>query len=118
MSIISLHDIDRAALFYLTKNECVEVLSAQEAFLYANQYLLPCDEEVDDLGRNRTDRAFLRLCDLAYVYDSMSNVPNSEFKSLSCKKVGDNYHVRLVLSNETLEMELFDMVELLQQRMP
>jgi len=73
------------------------------------------EEEFDEFGRNYTDRLFIRFC--ASVFDQVEwDDNNTNFKSLSCKKKGEQYIARLELTDETLEMELSEMVALLEQR--
>lgn len=98
-------------VFFLTKSEYVEIASINEVFNYSNQCLLPCEEELDGFSRNRTDRLFIRLCNRVDLFCT-----EDTFKSLSCKKDGDRYIARLELSDKTLELELTEMVELLEQR--
>jgi hypothetical protein len=103
-------------MFFLTRTDGVEITSFEEVFNCGNQCLLDPkrpDLEFDRFGRNYLDRQFVGLCEVIYIcFLCNSNM----FQSLSCKKDGDKYIVRLQLSNETLELELNEMIELIVQR--
>ena len=111
-------------MFFLTRDGDIEILhsddeSEWELFHFANQYLIKtCFEEgLDGFGRNYTDKLFIRLCFAIYFYVILTKRESViRFQSLSCKKVGDQYIARLELTNETLEMELSEMVALLEER--
>jgi hypothetical protein len=103
-------------MFFLTRTDGVEISSFEEVFNCANQCLLDTrrpDLEFDRFGRNYLDRQFVGLCQVIYIYLLCNQ---DIFQSLSCKKDGNKYIVRLQLSNETLESELTEMVELIAQR--
>ena len=109
-------------MFFLTRDGDIEISHSDDdwehcLFHYANQVSLPgCHlvEGVDEFGRNRIDRLFIRLCVLIHVYV----ICNTEimFKSLSCKKDGSEYRVHLELNNETLEQSLAEMVSVFERR--
>jgi hypothetical protein len=111
-------------MFFLTRDGDIEILHSDDEwewglFNYANQCLYEHNcitEELDVFGRNFTDKLFRRLCTLSHIiWVGCKKVVS--FQSLSCKKVNDQYIARLELSNETLEMELSEMVALLEQRL-
>lgn len=78
----------------------------------ANQFLYERPKEtLDKFGRNYLDKMFVQLC--IYIYNPTKK---HEFKSLSCKKVGDEYMVRLERGDEILEMELLAMVALFEEQ--
>jgi len=103
-------------MFFLTKTDGVEISSFEEVFNCGNQCLLNPrrpDLEFDRFGRNYTDRLFVELCMTIYI---LFHDEERRFKSLFCKKVGDQYSVRLKLSDEIFEMELSEMIATLAQR--
>jgi hypothetical protein len=103
-------------LFFLTKDESIEIFHSDndweyELLHYGNQCRgIGKKEETDEFGRNYTDRLFVRLCLLVYVKS------RKIFRSLSCRKVDERYIARVELSDETLEMELSEMVALFEER--
>ena len=110
--------------FFLTRDGDIEILHSDdrwewELFHFVDQQhgVRMEDEELDMFGRNYTDKLFIRLCYVVHGYVIFTLKRSNPFQSLSCKKVGDQYIARLVLSNETLEMELSEMVALLEKRM-
>ena len=105
-------------MFFLTRDGDIKIVHSETdpvttidepaLFHYANQccFERPFPKEsVDVFGRNYTDKLFIRLCEIVYCL-----APYLGFKSLTCKKVDDQYVVRLELRDETLEMELGEMV--------
>ena len=107
---------DKEKMFFLTRTDGVEITSFEEVFNCGNQALLDPrrpDLDFDRFGRNYTDRQFVELCMTIYL---LFICEEGQFQHLSCRKVGEQYIVRLELSNETLEMELSEMVALLPQR--
>jgi hypothetical protein len=98
---------DKEKMFFLTKTEQVEITSFEELFNCGNQCPIDHNVEVDRFGRNLIDQSFVHLCDMIYLYLSCKA---DSFKSLSCKRVGDKYAVCLLLRDETLEMELNEML--------
>jgi hypothetical protein len=85
---------------------------------YAWQYICSnTKEEFDEFGRNYTDRLFIRFCAAVFDIVDWDKEENSKFKTLSCKKNGEGYIAHFELTDETLEMELCAMVELLEQRL-
>ena len=110
-------------MFFLTRDGDIEITTVgfpdqgQKGLAhYEQQYIRAYSkDEFDEFGRNYTDRLFIRFC--AVVFDFVDWGENTTFQSLSCKKVNDQYIARLELSNETLEMELSEMVALLEQRL-
>jgi hypothetical protein len=109
-------------MFFLTRACAIEIPHSDDEwehglFHYANQCSLPGGHlvaDLDEFGRNQIDKLFIRLCLIVHIY-VMGN-DDVKFKRLSCKKIGARYVTRLEFSNETLEMELPEMVALLEQR--
>ena len=109
-------------MFFLTRDGDIEITSfgypkyeKNGLYHYSRQGMYAeSEEELDVFGRNYTERQFIRLC--CFVFGYLMD-KEKMFQSLSCKKVGDQYIARLELSNETLEMELSEMVVLLEKRM-
>ena len=81
---------DKGKMFFLSKEEQIEITSYEELFNCANQCLIDYDVEVDRFGRNKIDMLFVRLCMAIH-----SLCTAEEFKSLSCKKDGDVYRTRV-----------------------
>ena len=82
-------------------------------YYYARQSVQAnSNEDVDEFGRNYIDRLFIRLCDAVF-----GRVMGKEetFVSLSCENTGENYEVRLELTDEILEMGLAEMVALFEK---
>ena len=107
---------NREKMFFLTRTDGVEISSFEEVFNCGNQALYDPkrpDLEFDRFGRNYLDRQFIALCEVIYYFFLEQK---DSFKHLSCKKVGGHYIVRLELNNETLEMELSEMVTAMSQR--
>ena len=75
-------------------------------FHYGNQVLNINDrsDEPDDFGRNLIDRSFIALCLTLYIY-----APYVQFKSLTTRKDGDRYMVRVRYDDVDLEMEVVEM---------
>ena len=110
-------------MFFLTRDGDIEIFHSDDEwewglFHYVNQVITDesFKEKSDHFGRNYTDNLFIRFCFAVHMY-WVQNKEMFSFQSLSCKKVGDQYIARLVLSNETLEMELSEMVVLLEERL-
>jgi hypothetical protein len=105
-------------MFFLTRDGDIEITCVKKLlFHYANQCLLGNtwkSKDLDDFGRNYYDKTFIRLCIDVYSYVCYEE---EKFKSLSCKKTGDEYIVRLEFGEEILEMELVQMAEYLEQKM-
>jgi hypothetical protein len=106
-------------IFFLTREEYVEVtayghpkLEDGSLYYYSCQIWYGYDGISDEFGRNEIDRQFVLLCNNLFVYFS----GQEEFKSLSCKKIGERYVVRLESSKETLEMGLSEMIDLFDER--
>jgi hypothetical protein len=109
-------------MFFLTRDGDIEITEYDKLFYYGNQCLADgsrVKEEPDVFGRNYTDKLFIQLCIIVHIH--LVYAPNT-FQSLSCKKVGERYEVRLELlgdqftGDETLEMELSEMVALFEER--
>jgi len=83
---------------------------------YGNQVLNINDRsaEVDDFGRNLKDRLFIGICLTLYIYAQM---PSIKFKSLSTRKDGDKYLVRVQYNDSDLEMEVEEMFNYLHQKL-
>ena len=110
----SCDDIER--MFFLTRTDGVTLSTFDEVFNCGNQALYDPkrpDLEFAGFGRNYLDRQFVALCEVLYY---MLLEQKDSFVALSCKKVGGQYIVRLELSNETLEMELSEMVAMMSLR--
>jgi hypothetical protein len=101
-------------MFFLTRDGDIEI-TYTDVFHYANQCLYEqcITEELDKFGRNYVDKLFIWLCNLVHLLPTVADV---DVERLSCKKDGDRYIVRLQLSNETLELELSEMVALLERK--
>jgi hypothetical protein len=103
---------DKEKMFFLTKEEQVEITSYEELFNCANQCLIDYDVDVDRFGRNRVDVLFVRLCMAVHSLFS-----TTDFESLSCKKHGNIYRVRVEWSNGgILDMELSALVEVVEHQ--
>ena len=108
-------------MFFLTRDGDIEITQygypkyeVGGVYHYSRQGVLAeTEEELDEFGRNCTDRQFIRLC--GFVFGLLMNKENT-FQSLSCKKIDDQYIARLELTDETLEMELSEMIPFLAQR--
>jgi len=115
-------------MFFLTRDGDVEITEVgfppekfpdvKGLFYYGNQVLQnhgtkSDDPEFDIFGRNRIDRQFIHLC--LSVFGLTMDIEDA-FISLSCKKVDDKYAVRLQLTDETLEAELPEMIQLVEER--
>ena len=107
-------------MFFLTRDGDIEITTfgypkCENGGLY-HYYRQGIDvqnlNELDEFGRNRIDRQFIRLC--GFVFGYLMNNENT-FQSLSCKKVGDQFVARLELTGMTLEYELEFMVELIEK---
>jgi hypothetical protein len=110
-------------MFFLTRDGDIEILHSDDdwewdIFNYANQCLMEnrISEKVDVFGRNYIDKLFIRLCLLIHLYWCYVKDHGVAFKLLACNKIDDNYIVRVVFSNETLEMELSEMAVLFEER--
>ena len=110
-------------MFYLTRDGDVEVTFVgfpnmdMVGGLYHYAWQSICaytTEEFDEFGRNRIDRLFIQFCQA--VFNLVDWEENGSFKKLSCKKVGDQYMARLELVDETLQMELSEIVQVLEKR--
>ena len=125
VKVISKQQI-KDGLFFLTRDGDVEIrhsagnktVDEPALFHYANQWLAerPLTKDIDEFGRNYTDKLFIRLCIVVLNYVNVILPYPHTFVALSCKKVGEQYVAKLELSNETLEMELAEMVALLEAR--
>ena len=115
-------------MFYLSRDGDIEItfLGFINAHLtrnglyglywYARQSICASSkEELDEFGRNHTDRTFILLCDAVFNIAGCDD-KNTSFKSLSCKKQGEQYIARLELTDETLEMEMSEMIPVLHRR--
>jgi len=112
-------------MFFLTRDGDIEITSYgfpeinAGLYYYGGQCLRnygtkPDDPEFDEFGRNRIDRQFVLLC-MDVIWLLMDN-NGATFISLSCKKADDKYIVRLQLTDETLEAELLEMIQLVEKR--
>ena len=111
-NLVSPVHLTKDNVFKMTEVVPIEITHPGDLFSIANQGVVEHRSyEPDKYGRVFIDKQFCRLCCLVHVEEV------DMFQSLSCKKNGDKYIVRLELTNETLEMELTEMVALLEQRM-
>jgi hypothetical protein len=103
-------------MFFLTRTDGVEITSIEDVFNCGNQALYDPqrpDLEYDRFGRNYTDRQFVELC-MTIWFLSLQEI--IVFKFLSCKKINGQYIIHLELADETLEMELNEMMALFEER--
>jgi hypothetical protein len=107
-------------VFFLTKEGHVEVtayghpkLEDGSLYWFADQSWHGNSGVPDGFGRNQIDIWFVQLCNTLFGYLMCKE---ETFRLLSCKKDNDRYIARLELTDETLEMELGEMVELLEKR--
>jgi len=116
-------------MFFLTRDvdedTPVEIAGAVGLYHYGNQCLLDrllTDKEaIDEFGCNYLDKMFIRLCGLIWVIETPFFIGLMEkeevaFKSLSCRKDGDRYIVKVVLQDEVVEKELVEMVRFFEGR--
>ena len=115
--------------FLLTRDHTVEITSVGggyddvpmyekgSLFHYANQCEGMRDtepnEKVDRFGRNYLDRLFVRLCLYIYLYV----FPDNPFKSLTSRKDGDRYMVRVQYDDVDLEMEVVEMFHYFDEKL-
>ena len=107
--------------FFLTRDHNVEITTMGGGygdvpihekgclFFYANQvmYQKP-SSEIDNFGRNYLDQLFIDLCAGIHVFVYCSE-PRKVFKSLTTRKEGDRYLVRLQYDDMEMEMEVEEM---------
>jgi len=105
---------DKDKFFFLTRDGDIEVTEYDKLFYFGNQCLAGSrvTEQIDEFGRNYTDKLFIRLCLIAHIYLVGKE---DTFKSLSCRKDGERYIARLELVGMTLEYELGFMVDLVER---
>ena len=82
-------------------------------FFYANQVLynnpIKNPDGVPDMfGRNYLDQLFIALCMQLHIF-IVSNLPQMIFKSLTTRKEGDRYLVRVQYDDVDMEMEVEEM---------
>ena len=102
-------------MFYLTRDGDIEITcvghspyKAGGLYHYARQGILAdSTEELDAFGRNRTDRLFIQVCEA--VFNFVSWKEGEQFKSLSTRKDGALYLVRVQYDDVDLEMEVEEM---------
>ena len=106
--------------FLLTRDHTVEITETGEdnynkkgtLFFYANQCYCQNDntseDELDKFGRNYLDRMFIALCIQVQCLCVFSTFPKV-FHSLTTRKEGDKYLVRVQYDDEDLEMEVKEM---------
>jgi len=119
--------------FLLTRDPAVEITTvggghgdvpiAEKGclFHYANQclYMNPFNNpsgEIDVFGRNLLDQMFIALCNHFYLFVSCCEPPKA-FKSLSTRKEGDRYMVRVQYDDVDLEMEVEEMYNYLTEKL-
>ena len=103
--------------FLLTRDHTVEITETGEddydkkgtLFFYTNQVAMRHPQkEVDEFGRNYIDQVFLALC--IRIHDSVHlSKPPKAFHSLTTRKDGDRYMVRVRYDDVDLEMEVVEM---------
>ena len=124
-----LHGIDQiiehygwnGKFFLLTRDHTVEITTVGGGyddvdiyekgclFHYANQWLYQKPNDmVDMFGRNFLDQVFIVLCLQLHLFVCFCE-PKIIFKSLTTRKEGDRYLVRVQYDNEDLEMEVEEM---------
>ena len=110
-------DWNNATMFLLTRDGDIEINRSNdglevELLHYANQHChdIKVEDGVDRFGRNDTDRMFVRLCLLVY------SRYQETFKSLSVKNHAGIYHVRVELTGDVIEGELFHVVDVFEER--
>ena len=76
-------------------------------FHYGNQVLLGrrARKEVDEFGRDYLDQMFIALCMHLHIFASC---PDVKFHSLTARKDGDRYMVRVRYDDVDLEMEVVE----------
>lgn len=107
--------------FLLTRDHTVEITTMGggyddvpmyekgSLFHYANQVLYQQPRnEIDNFGRNYLDQVFISLCCGLHVF-LMCSEPQKVFKSLTTRKEGDKYLVRLQYDDVDMEMEVEEM---------
>jgi len=104
--------------FLLTRDHTVEITTVGGGygdvgvhekgclFHYANQVCGKPTEVPDMFGRNYLDQKFIALCMLLHM---MIIADKPQFKSLTTRKDGDRYMVRVRYDDVDLEMEVVEM---------
>jgi len=81
-------------------------------FFYANQWLEKRDKELNDeidrFGRNYLDRVFIELCIHLHFFISCTE-PQKRFTSLTARKEGEKYMIKVLYDDVDLEMEVEEM---------
>jgi len=81
-------------------------------FHYANQCMPPHEnlskDEVDEFGRNFLDRTFIRMCMKLHSFVDRPEPNKKAFHSLTTRKDGDRYMVRVRYDDVDLEMEVVE----------
>jgi len=103
-------------MFFLTRDNPVEITSVEDLSRYANQCLFDVKEEPDEFGRNYIDKMFIGLCMELDAFVTCTHEPDVVFKSLSCEKIGDEYMACVKYDDVILEMELVKMVDYFYQK--
>jgi hypothetical protein len=87
----------------------VPIAEKGSLFFYGNQVLMGSRprplEEVDEFGRNYLDQVFIGLCLHLSIFLYNVDSPKA-FHSLTTRKDGDRYMVRLEYDDVVLEMEV------------
>ena len=94
-----------------------EIYREGTAFWYGNQYLVRKQWETEDdrFGRNRLDCTFIALCLEFYLFHLF---PDFDFKSLTARKEGDDYFVRMQYNNVDIEYELTEAFSIIRKQLP
>jgi len=107
-------------MFFLTRDHTVEITTVgggfgdvpihQEGclFHYGNQFMTKSDEIPDKFGRNAIDRMFIALCLQIHIF-LIGIIDTVRFHSLTTRKDGDRYMVRVRYDDVDLEMEVVEM---------
>ena len=105
--------------FFLTRNPIVEITTVGgnygdvdiyhegSLFWFGNQRIMGTPTP-DRWGRGHIDQTFVALCIKIYYFMDVFK-PQKVFKSLTTRKEGDKYLVRVQYDNEDLEMEVEEM---------
>ena len=108
--------------FLLTRDHTVEITTVGgdygdvpiaergSLFFYSNQVLVgKPKEEVDAFGRNYIDQVFIALCGKLHSFVDRPEPNKKAFHSLTTRKDGDRYMVRVRYDDVDLEMEVVEM---------
>ena len=106
--------------FFLTRTPTVEITTVGgnygdvdihekgSLFWFGNQHITPVPVP-DRWGRNSIDQTFIALCIKIYYFVYLYPYPNKKaFYSLTARKDGDQYMVRVRYDDVDLEMEVVE----------